>query len=423
MQHEKTMLARAFAAFSLPSQQCSKSKELVFDPSNAAAPDGSGICWIRSVSSPNARATSHLMIAPGADGLPYGSFSTLRLIDLTERANAEGRHFTLPAASVILSKFKDSDAAARSGEQIKAFNRALDLIADATFCYMPSKPREFNGRGLEGGESDKTRVARVDFIRAWRQACRSGTPFPESKPEHGIFVFRMFSYRDGSECRLSEAAYQIFTGGTVNGWDTGHYVPLRLSSVRALSGNHSALTCYAFLNARKRGVHERRDLSLYQLWTQVGGMHPAKSFYDSVKRSLPLIKQVWPEMGAFYNAGANADAERGTFQKAPKLAILQGSPQAYVGLDELEVDLRIAEHNERLQTERQLEIAAKLDLPMWNLSKIDDSEVRRLKKVVRQRKRSMDDAEAAIKSMQRKQEAEALLSSRLEDYDPFDIRD
>jgi hypothetical protein len=421
MEHENIKLARAFAAFSLPSQQASKSKELGFDPCHPAAPDGSGVEWIRSVHSPKARSTSHLLIAPGADGLPCGSFSTLRLIDLTERANTEDRMFTLPAASVILSRFK-GPASARAGEQIKAFNRALDLIADATFCYMPSRKTEVDTSGrLVGRESDETKIARGDFIREWRKACRSGAPLPDSQPEHGIFVFHMFSYREGSACRLSETAYQILTGGEVNGWKVGDYVPLRLSSVRTLSGNHSALTLYCFLNARKKGIDPRLDLSLYQLWTQIGGMHPAKSFYDSVKRSLPLVKAVWPEMGAFYNPGANADSETGRFKKAPKLAIMQGRPQAFVPMKELMVDLNIARHEEQLQTERQLEIAAKLDIPRWNLSRIDDSEVERLKRVVRRRKMSMEDTEKAIEAMRRKQEQDALLSSRLEDLDPFDI--
>jgi hypothetical protein len=421
MQHENTKLARAFAAFSLPSQQSSKSKELAFDPSNAAAPDGSGLDWIRSVETPKALATSHLLIAPGAEGLPFGSFATLRLIDLTERANDDGRMFTLPAASVILSRFKESDAAARSGDQIKAFNRSLDMIADSTFCYMPSKRMEVDAGELVGGESDAAMVARFDFISEWRKSCRAGTPLPDSQPQHGIFVFKMFSYRDGAMCRLSETAYQILTGGEVNGWKMGHYVPLRLSSVRTLSGNHTALTLYAFLNARKRGIHDRREISMYQLWTQIGGMHPAKSFYDSVKRSLPLVKEVWPEMGAFYNKGANADAERGTFQKAPKLAIMQGRPQAIVPLHELEIDRRIAEHHEQIQTEKQLEIAAKLGIPRWNLSNLSDGEAERLKTVISRRKMSMEDTEKAIEAMRRKQEQEALTTSRLEDYDPFDI--
>ncbi|KJS41142.1 MAG: hypothetical protein VR70_05155 [Rhodospirillaceae bacterium BRH_c57] len=412
MTHENTKLARAFAAFSLPSQQASKSKELGFDPYNFAAPDGAGMDWCRSVLT--LRSTSHLLIAPGADGLPYGSFATLRLIDLTERANRDGQFFSLPAASSILSQFKDSEAAAKSGEQIKAFNRALDLISDAVFCYMPSEPA-----GLDSRELDRVKIARGEFIRDWKASCHSGAPILDSDPQNGIFVFKMFSYRDGSECQLSAAAYQILTGGTVNGWSVGSYVPLRLSSVRHLSGNNSALNLYCYLNSRKRGIRDRLELSLYSLWTQIGGMHPAKSFYDSVKRSLPLIKEVWPDVGAFYNTGANADSETGRFQKAPKLVILQGRPQAIVSTAELEIDLRIAEHHDRIKMERQMSAAAKLGLPKWGKGKTKSEEVKRLSNVLRGRSVAFAETE---KAMQRKQEQEALNASRLDqNFDPFDI--
>jgi hypothetical protein len=415
--HEFVQIARAFAAFSLPAQQTSTDKAMFWNRPDLAWPDHLGRVWIREVAGFRSRKTSRLMIAPGATGLPHGTFGILNEIMLTELANNQGRIITIPTARDAIAHLKGcSLATAGSGKYTSGFLAAQRQMLDATWCYMPPEPEAIAGRKAYADHQEKVeaiQVARYDFTRRWRDACIKGLPLPEAEPHHGIFVFKLCIGQEKGCHILSEPAYQMLTGGELaNGghrWLMGHPVKLRLSSVRELSGNHTALTLYSFANARKLGIKKRLELSLYALWTQIGGMHPSKSFYSAVKRNIASVEKVWPACGLFYNAGRqsyNPDKQR-----APKLVILEGLPQEYWTIRELEIDRAIVERRNRLRVEQ----AILCGVSRWEAECIAsrDPEAARLDAVI-ERKR-----EAAMRVMNRRNDF-AAQTDPMDDI-PFEV--
>lgn len=417
VRHQFVQIARAFAAFSLPAQQTSTDKGMFWNHPDLAWPDPLGRVWIREVAGFRSRKTSRLMIAPGADGLPHGTFGILNEIMLTELANSQGRIITMPTARDAIAHLKGcSLATAGSGKYTSAFLAAQRQMLDATWCYMPPEPEAIAGWKAYGTHQRKVeaiQIARYDFTRRWRDACINGLPLPEAEPHHGIFVFKLCIGQEKGCHILSEPAYQMLTGGELAGgghrWLMGHPVKLRLSSVRELSGNHTALTFYNFANARKLGIDKRLELSLYALWTQIGGMHPAKSFYSAAKRSIAPVEKVWPACGLFYNAGRqsyNLDK-----QQAPKLVILGGVPQEYWTIRELEIDRAIVDRENRLRVEQ----AILCGVSRWKAERLatSDPEAARLDAVI-ERKR-----EAATRALNRRND-HAAKTDLLDDI-PFEV--